>query len=127
MKFVSSRITAPPLDAKSKEVFSGLTEEEKESVYLSYASKIRSYSLSNFTESTAECVKLLHSLELYSKSQTGEADGCTASQTEQHKDTKTEIMKRFIKALDKANIPEIRAKEAIIRMRTLANVKKMEL
>ena len=123
-KFVSSRISLPRLDAESEKVYSQLTEGDQEDVDRSYAQKTRSFNLSNFTKSTAQCVKLAHTLELYSESLAGKADGCNAVQTAQHKETKTEIMKGFRKTLDKANIPQAEAKDAVKDLLTSANVKK---
>lgn len=122
--FFSYRIPVPVLDVESKKVFSEFDQHGREEVYQNYAKKLRLFNLVDFSIHRGRCVTLLHTLELYSESPAGGEDGCTAFQTEYHKETKKQGMKAFINALNKADIPEIDAKNAVKKMLNVANVTK---
>ena len=122
--FSSSRISVPALDEESEKVFSQFDIEQKEEVYQDYAKEIRLFNLVEFTKHRAKCVNLSLLLQFYSESPAGGEDGCTAFQTEQHKETTIEGIKGFTKALDKANIPKAKATKALKDMLKDAHVKR---
>ena len=114
----------PKLDTESKRILSEFDGVQRAEVDLKFADKMRSYSLNAFKVYTAECVQLLHTLELYANSSVGQTEGCNASQTERHRETKMQLINRFPVALYEANIPKADIKKAEDEMLKLANVKK---
>ena len=89
-----------------------------------YFKKMRLFNLPDITINFSKYIELSHALELYSESPEEIREGCTASQTKQHRSTKIKAINGFVEALKDGEIREIEAKGAVKEMLAFANVKR---
>ena len=121
-KFIYNEPTPPMLEDES--LLSRFTPFQVEAANRCYFQKIRLHNVTNLAARFGDYTKLAHSLELYSKSPEGKADGCNTFQTEQHRKTKMKAIRSFEKALKNGEIPEMDTKTAVNNMLLLADVDK---
>lgn len=123
-KFIYHEPTPPMLELKDESVLSRFTPFQVEAANRCYFQKVRLENISELAERFGDYTKLAHSLELYSKSPEGGADGCNTFQTEQHRKTKMKAIRTFEKALKNGEIPEMDTKTGVNNMLFLADVDK---
>ena len=128
--FTSSSIPIPKL--KDKSVLEKLTPYAIRAAKQCYLEKVREFNLSELSTHYSECTALAGDLELYSDSPEGVWDGCTASQTARHRETKIEAINGFKKALqagfrqglEKGHISQTYLNDTVNTMLADANVDK---
>ena len=121
-KFISYEPTPPKLEDES--VLSEFTPFQVEAANYCYFKKVRLHNLLEITKHFSDYTKLAHSLELYSQSPEGLADGCNTFQTDQHRETKMKAIRSFKKALKGGRIPKRDTEKAVQQMLFLADVDK---
>ena len=121
-KFISYEPTPPMLEDES--LLSTLTPFQVERANRCYFKEVRLRHIPSLAEHFANYTKLAHTLELYSQSPEGEADGCNTFQTQQHRKTKIKAIRGFEEALEDCEIPYSDAKKALNKMLVLATVDK---
>ena len=122
--FIYFEPTPPVLELEDESVLSTFTSHQVERANRCYFKKMRLHNVFDLAEHFANYTKLAHTLELYSQSPEGEADGCNTFQTQQHRETKMKAIHSFEEALQEGKTLETETKEALNKMLVLATVDK---